>query len=47
VTTAAAGLHLLGVPTFLAEHAFHLCAYSQTSIEGKSFSIRKDIRNSS
>ena len=29
----AAGLPPLGVPVALAEHAFHLCACSQTSVE--------------
>jgi hypothetical protein len=33
VATAAAELHLPGVSTVLAEHALHLCAYSQTSVE--------------
>jgi hypothetical protein len=33
VATAAAELHLRGVPAVLAEHALHLCACSQTSIE--------------
>jgi hypothetical protein len=54
VATTAAGLHLLGVPTVPAEHALHLYACSQTSIESthtsdltlQSFSIRKDIRKS-
>jgi hypothetical protein len=49
--TAAAGLHPPGVPAVLAEHALHLCACSQTSIEIthisnltlQSFSIRKDV----
>jgi hypothetical protein len=47
----AAELHLPGVPAFLAEHALHLGACSQTSIESihksdltlQSFSIRKDV----
>jgi hypothetical protein len=47
----AAELSPLGVPPAPAEHAFHLCAYSQTSVESihtsdptlQSFSIRKDI----
>jgi hypothetical protein len=33
VANAAVGLLPLGVPAVLAEHASHLCAYSQTSIE--------------
>jgi hypothetical protein len=33
VADAAAGLPPLGVPAALAEHASHLCACSQTSIE--------------
>jgi hypothetical protein len=33
VANAAAGLPPLGVPAVLAEHASHLCACSQTSIE--------------
>jgi hypothetical protein len=33
VANAAAGLPSLGVPAVLAEHALHLCAYSQTSVE--------------
>jgi hypothetical protein len=33
VATAAAKLHLPGVPAVLAEHALHLCACSQTSVE--------------
>jgi hypothetical protein len=32
VANAAAGLLPLGVPAALAEHASHLCAYSQTSV---------------
>ena len=55
VANAAAGLPPLGVPAALAEHASHLCACSQTSVEIthisdltlQSFSIRKDIRKSS
>jgi hypothetical protein len=55
VATAAVGLYLLGLPAVLAEHALHLCACSQTSVESthtsdltlQSLSIRKDIRNSS
>jgi hypothetical protein len=55
VANATAELPPLGMPAFLAEHALHLCAYSQTSIESthisdltlQSFSIRKDIQNSS
>jgi hypothetical protein len=46
-----AKLHLPGVPAVLAEHALHLCACSQTSVEIthisdltlQSFSIRKDV----
>jgi hypothetical protein len=33
VANAAAGLPPLGVPTVQAEHASHLCACSQTSVE--------------
>ena len=33
VANAAVGLPPLGVPVALAEHASHLCAYSQTSVE--------------
>jgi hypothetical protein len=33
VVATATELHLPGVPTVLAEHALHLCAYSQTSVE--------------
>jgi hypothetical protein len=33
VATAIAELHPHGVPAVLAEHAMHLCAYSQTSVE--------------
>jgi hypothetical protein len=33
VANAAAGLLLLGVPAAQAEHASHLCACSQTSVE--------------
>jgi hypothetical protein len=55
VANAAAELPLPGVPAILAEHASHLCACSQTSVESthisnptlQSFSIRKDIRKSS
>ena len=55
VANAAAGLPPLGVPAVVAEHASHLCACSQTSVETthisdltlQSFSIRKDIRKSS
>jgi hypothetical protein len=51
VANADVGLPPLGVPAALAEHASHLCAYSQTSVEIthisdltlQSFSIRKDI----
>jgi hypothetical protein len=47
----AAELHLRGVPAVLAEHALHLGACSQTSVESihksdltlQSFSIRKDV----
>jgi hypothetical protein len=55
VATATVGLHPYGVPIVPAEHASHLCAYSQTSVEIthildlnlQSFNIRKDIRKSS
>jgi hypothetical protein len=55
VANAAAELHPPGVPAALAEHASHLCACSQTSVETthisnltlQSFSIRKDIQKSS
>jgi hypothetical protein len=51
----AAEVPPFGVPAALAEHAFHLCACSQTSVESthisgltlQSFSIRKDIWKSS
>jgi hypothetical protein len=51
VATTAVGVLPLGVPAFQAEHALHLCACSQTSVEIthlsnltlKSFSIRKDV----
>jgi hypothetical protein len=33
VANAAAGLLPLGVPAVQAEHASHLCACSQTSVE--------------
>jgi hypothetical protein len=33
VATAVAELHLLEVPVVLVEHALHLCACSQTSVE--------------
>ena len=33
VATAAAELHLPGVPASLAEHALHLCSYSHTSVK--------------
>jgi hypothetical protein len=33
VANAATGLLPLGVPAVLAEHASHLCACSQTSVE--------------
>jgi hypothetical protein len=54
VAIAAVGLLPLGVPTVQAEHASHLYAHSQTSVEIthtsdltlQSFSIR-DIRKSS
>jgi hypothetical protein len=55
VANAAARLPSPRVPAVLAEHASHLCAYSQTYVETihisdltlQSFSIRKDIRKSS
>jgi hypothetical protein len=55
VANAAAELPPPGVPVALAEHASHLCACSQTSVETihisdltlQSFSIRKDIWKSS
>jgi endonuclease I len=55
VANAVAELAPLGVPAALAEHASHLCACSQTSVETthisdltlQSFSIRKDIQKSS
>jgi hypothetical protein len=55
VANAAAELPPLGVPAALAEHASHLCACSQISVETthisdltmQSFSIRKDIWKSS
>ena len=55
VATATAELHLPEVSVVLAEHASHLCACSQTSVEIthisdrtlQSFSIRKDIWKSS
>jgi hypothetical protein len=55
VANAVAELPPLGVPAALAEHALHLCACSQTSVEIthisdltlQSFRIRKDIRKSS
>jgi hypothetical protein len=55
VANAAAELPPLGMPAALAEHASHLYACSQTSVEIthisdltlQSFSIRKDIRKSS
>jgi hypothetical protein len=55
VATAAAELHPPGMPAVLAEHASHLGACSQTSVETthmsdltlQSFNIRKDIRKSS
>jgi hypothetical protein len=51
----ASEVHLPGVPAALAEHAFHLCACSETSVESihtsdltlQSFSIRKCIWKSS
>jgi hypothetical protein len=51
VANAAAELPPLRVPAALAEHASHLCACSQTSVEIthisyltlQSFSIRKDV----
>jgi hypothetical protein len=33
VANATAELPPVGVPVVLAEHASHLCAYSQTSVE--------------
>jgi hypothetical protein len=55
VVATAAELHLPGVPSVPAEHALHLGACSQTSVEStntsdltlQSFSIRKDIHKSS
>jgi hypothetical protein len=55
VANAVAELPPLGVPTALVVHASHLCVCSQTSVgithisdlTLQSFSIRKDIRNSS
>ena len=55
VANAAAELPPPGVPAAPAEHIFHLCACSQTSVETihisdltlQSFSIRKDIWKSS
>jgi hypothetical protein len=55
VATAAVELPPRGVPTVPAEHALHLCACSQTSVESihtsdltlQSFNIRKYIRKSS
>jgi hypothetical protein len=55
VANVATELPLPGVPAALAEHASHLCTYSQTSVETihitdltlQSFSIRKDIHKSS
>jgi hypothetical protein len=55
VATAATELPPPLVPTVPAEHALHLCACSQTSVESThtsdltlhSSSIRKDIRKSS
>jgi hypothetical protein len=51
VANVAAVLPPLGVPAVLAEHASHLCACSQTSVEVthisnltlQSFNIRKDV----
>jgi hypothetical protein len=51
VVATAAELHLPGVLAVLAEHALHLYACSQTSVESthtsdltlQSFSIRKDL----
>jgi hypothetical protein len=51
VANAATGLLPLGVHVIQAEHASHLCACSQTSVETthisdltlQSFSIRKDV----
>jgi dipeptide/tripeptide permease len=55
VANAAVELPPPGVPAALAEHASHLCAFSQTFVETihisdltlQSFSIRKDIWKSS
>jgi hypothetical protein len=55
VATVAAELLPPGGPAVPAEHALHLCACSQTSVESthisdltlQSFSIRKDIWKSS
>jgi endonuclease I len=55
VATTAVGLHPPRVPVVPAEHASHLCACSQTSVETthisdltlQSFSIRKNIQKSS
>jgi hypothetical protein len=55
VANATTELPPPGVHAALAEHASHLCACSQTSVETthisdltlQSFSIRKDIRKSS
>jgi hypothetical protein len=55
VATAAIGLHAPRVPVVPAEHALHLCACYQISVETthildltlQSFNIRKDIRKSS
>jgi hypothetical protein len=55
VATAAVGLPPPRVPVVPAEHALHLCACSETSVESthtldltlQSFSIRKDIWKSS
>jgi hypothetical protein len=55
VANSAAELPPPGVPAALAEHASHLCACSQTSVETihisnltlQSFSIRKEIWKSS
>jgi L-asparaginase II len=42
VANAAAGLLPLGVPTAQAEHASHLCACSQTSVEITHTYIKSD-----
>jgi hypothetical protein len=42
VANAAAGLLPLGVPAVQAEHASHLCACSQTSVEITHTYIKSD-----